>query len=265
MPANSPTYTRPAQFGGDPAVLTFLEYGLSIEGNDSLTSDQLAALNRFVVELKANGNWANCQAIYPIIGGTSSWHSINLKDPNTFSMLPSGEIIDNASGTQGNGDNGYWDTGYDWGLQTNGGFFSVYSRSNAGTDGIRDFGFDGSNMAFNIRDTSDNLSGVYNGSAVNGTTTDARGFYTLGVSADTFDLFAMKNGVSLGNDVATPFGGLTGSSVCWMCDFVQGIGPSAFSARQYSFFAIGNVFTPQLDTSLNASVQKLQAALGRQV
>jgi len=47
---------------------------------------QKSALNQLVVDLKGYSIWTKCKAIYPIIGGTSSAHAVNLKTPGTYNL-----------------------------------------------------------------------------------------------------------------------------------------------------------------------------------
>lgn len=263
MPAQIPTFSRPVRYGGDPDVLRFLSFGVSI-GENPLSVSQAAALHRFVTFLKAQNIWAISDALYPFVGGTSGWHSLNLKDPTTFRMIQNGTVVNDANGTQGNGINGYWDTTYDVGLhQENGGFFSVYSRTNLGADGMYDLGVDGSNTALQILDTINNMAGYYTGGVIFGSHTDSRGFFTVGCDTGGSD-FVCKNGLALGNDFGSIPQPPTGHPIYFMANNSIPVAES-FSTRQYSFLGFGNVYDANLDALLNQAVQTLQSALGRQV
>ena len=47
---------------------------------------QQGAINTLVVALKGYNIWTKFKAIYPIVGGTASSHSVNLKTPGTFNL-----------------------------------------------------------------------------------------------------------------------------------------------------------------------------------
>lgn len=258
MPNTLPTY------GGDLNVSKFISFGRSI-GESPLTPTQVAALNRFVKNLKDVGIWGRFQAIYPFVGGTSGWHSLNLVNPALFRMTQNGTVINNSNGTQGNGVNGFWDTNYDPGNQANGGFYSLYSRTNLASNDKFDIGFDSS--AFQIIALDDgglNANGVYNGSSVTVETDDSLGFYTLG--CDIFGNTSIsKNGHFGAQDfIGLPMG-FSGFNMYFMANNTIDSGANHFSDRQYAFLAMGNNFSFLGDVLLNIAVQNLQAALGRQV
>jgi len=47
---------------------------------------QQSAINTLVVDLKGYNIWTKFKAIYPIVGGSSSAHAVNLKTPGTFNL-----------------------------------------------------------------------------------------------------------------------------------------------------------------------------------
>lgn len=75
---------------------------------------QQDAINTLVVSLKSNGIWTKMRAIYPFVGGTSTTHKFNLKDPRdldaAYRLVFNGGITHSNTGALPNGTNGYADT-----------------------------------------------------------------------------------------------------------------------------------------------------------
>jgi hypothetical protein len=89
---------------------------------------QQSAINTLVTDLKGYSIWTKMKAIYPFVGGTSSTHKWNLKDPRdlnaAFRLVFNGGFTHNQYGIQPNGVNGYADTFFN--LATN------FTSTNAG-------------------------------------------------------------------------------------------------------------------------------------
>lgn len=75
---------------------------------------QQSAINTLVVDLKNASLWTKLKALYPNIGGTSSSHKFNLKDPRdldaAFRVSFVGGWTHSSSGAISNGTNAYADT-----------------------------------------------------------------------------------------------------------------------------------------------------------
>lgn len=263
------TFTRPVRFGQyiDPDVAAFNAFGVGL-GEAALSQYILNGLTEFVTYLKQQGLWATFDVIYTIVGATAVWHSLNLKDPTTFRMSLFGTITHGSGGMNGNGINGYGNTGYDPGLQLAGGFYSVYCRTAVTDADMYDLGFDTSSVGIQADTDGADASGFYNGDGVPGTIINSKGMTTIGMESSGNNTYLFKNGVNIGADASNPFPGLLGDTVYFMAQ--NGLVPGAtnFSTRQYSFMAIGNTM-PLLpdnnDIILYTAVQNLQSALGRQV
>lgn len=72
---------------------------------------QKNAINTLVLAYKSAGIWTKMSAIYPLVGGTSTTHSYNLKNPSQFQITWSGSVTHDSNGVTGNGTTGYGDTG----------------------------------------------------------------------------------------------------------------------------------------------------------
>jgi hypothetical protein len=70
------------------------------------------AINNLVTKMKSDGVWSKMDAIYPFVGGSSSAHAVNLKQPGTFNLTFNGTWTHAATGAKPNGTDGYANTGY---------------------------------------------------------------------------------------------------------------------------------------------------------
>lgn len=114
----------------DPDAITFL----TTAGVTDTT--QRYAINTLVRSLKDANLWAKIDICYPFVGGTSTSHKFNLKNPvdsnNAFRLTFSGGITHDSNGMRGNGTNAYANTQFNpasvgstqWDL--NNGHFSTY-------------------------------------------------------------------------------------------------------------------------------------------
>ena len=76
-----------------------------------IDTTQKNAVNDLVLALKASGLWAKMNALYPMVGGTSTSHSINLKTPGTYNLVFNGGWSHSITGAYSNGSNAYATTG----------------------------------------------------------------------------------------------------------------------------------------------------------
>ena len=92
--------------GIDPDAAAFLS-AAGITGATITT-----AINTLTSELKDAGIWDKSDFIYPMVGGSASSHSYNLKNPAQFQLTFNGGWTHNSSGAIPNGTNAYAQTGY---------------------------------------------------------------------------------------------------------------------------------------------------------
>jgi hypothetical protein len=85
----------------DPDALLF------ITASGITDSTQQSAINQLVLGLKTDNIWTKMQALYPFVGGTSTTHKYNLKDPRdldaAYRIQFNGGWTHNANGIQGDG------------------------------------------------------------------------------------------------------------------------------------------------------------------
>ena len=75
-------------------------------------NSQKAAVNQFVLDLKAASLWTKMQALYPFVGGNATAHSKNLKGSSFTIAWTGAGVTHDANGITGNGTTAYGDTGY---------------------------------------------------------------------------------------------------------------------------------------------------------
>ena len=127
---------------------------------------QQSAINTLVTDLKGYGIWSKMKAIYPFVGGTSSTHKWNLKDPRdldaAFRLVFSGGWTHSSTGALPNGTNGYANT--------------FLKPSNFSQNNISGGSYVNTNATFGSNlNRTDVLFGASNSSFVNG-------FYLLPIS-----------------------------------------------------------------------------------
>ena len=91
-------------FGGGPAEAFIKAAGIT-------NSTQQTAIKTLVNDLNGYGLWSKMKAIYPMVGGTATSHSYNLKDTTKFQITWNGGLTHSSNGVTPNGTNGYGDTG----------------------------------------------------------------------------------------------------------------------------------------------------------
>jgi hypothetical protein len=250
------------------------------DGNAFLTATGItnptiaSAICTLVTSMKANGTWAKCSAIYPFVGGTSTTHKFNLKNPAdtnaAFRLSFSGGWTHSSNGIQGNGVNTFADTFLNPNglIPLNSASMSIYSRTNLASNTAGDMGcFSTSTQFLTFLRLAANIFTVrlnttnFNGSDV--TSMDSRGMFILSRTASNIQR-GFRNGSLIVN------GNLASSAVPSFNIYIGAIysvfaGLSNVSSRQYAFASIGSGLTDAEAVALNSSVQTFQTTLGRQV
>ena len=233
---------------------------------------QQSAINQLVVDLKGYGVWTKMKAIYPFVGGTSSTHKWNLKDPRdldaAFRLVFNGGWTHSANGALPNGTNAYANTKLATvtHLNLSSHSFGIYSRTND-TSGTRSFGiYEGAGF--------DNLiqhqltSGTYwNGASANTLTYTANPSTSLMMLTrrSQSDWQAYRAGVSLGTRT-TGCSFLTGKEFFLAArNAGDNANASQFSNHQLAFAFIGDGLTNTESGNLYTAVQAFQTTLARQV
>jgi hypothetical protein len=240
------------------------------------------AINNLVTKLKADGVWTKMDAIFPFVGGSSSAHAVNLKQPGTFNLTFNGTWTHAATGAKPNGTDGYANTGYI--PRTNLTQFSsaigLYSRDNPtlATNEYRVFmGVQKAAIATNL--TYYNASGADRLFGAAGSNTNSgynegvlenprTGFNKLLVVSRTAanEIKMFRNGVQVGttNTTTSAENNPETYNVFIGADNVDGTA-TYFSTIEYAFAFMGDGLSAANVTNLNDAVVTFETALSRNV
>lgn len=235
-----------------------------------------AAVHQFVVDRKTFGLWAKDYAIYPMIGGTSAAHAINLKDPRNldaaYRSVFNGGWTHSGSGALPNGSTGYADTKLNPSLvypNANSANLSYYSGTNSAAGNKEEIGADvsgGSEAALIVRFTGDIFYPIWKAAAgtfPNVASTDSRGlFSTNRITSGTVE--GWKNGVQQtlsGSGAQT--GGLVNRNLTLGAQNAASVG--RFSDRECRGANISLGFSSTESANNYVAWQRLQTSLFRQV
>jgi len=255
----------------DPDVQAFLSATGITDGTI------ISATNTLVTDLKGYGIWTKMKAIYPFVGGTSTTHKFNLKDPRdldaAFRLVFSGGWTHSANGIQGNGTNAFASTKLNpfIDLTNNNTHLSFYSRTSAVLNNARDVAaFEGgsnpavalgTNTGVWISDQNDfNIR-------ISASIASATGFY-IGTRVSNILHKLFKNGSILATNNGTNALNLPNTIVfIGAANISTGTGESAtaYSSKQCAFASIGDGLTDTEASNFYTAVQAFQTTLGRQV
>ena len=238
---------------------------------------QQSAINTLVTDLKGYGIWSKMKAIYPFVGGTSSTHKWNLKDPRdldaAYRLVFSGGWTHSSNGALP-GVNGYADSFFvPNSFTTNNSHLSYYSRTQVAAGERREIGSNNSaGSAYNpeysiaMREAADKIVGVlgdYNQSNQYNPITDSRYFAVVSRTSGT-SLKSYRNGVLLTTN--TTSNTLTSSTFKIFLGAVNfGGSASRYSLKECAFASIGDGLTDTEAANLYTAVQAYQTTLSRNV
>jgi len=230
---------------------------------------QQSAINTLVVGLKADNLWSKSLVLYPIVGGVSTAHAVNLKSPGTYNMSFSSGWTHSANGMIGS--SAFVNTQFNpttAGVNKLNFGMSVYSRTNTSGykvdigvvdstsgsyswlvprySGSLDFAgsYDDSNFNGNYLTNTLGLMSVVRDSAT------TQKLYQSGVQKGTRTGFSATADINLN----IYFGARNNSNIAMN-----------YSDRQYAFVAIHEGFNATEITNFNTKIQAFQTTLGRQV
>lgn len=227
---------------------------------------QIYAVNNLTINLKAYGLWTKMKAIYPFVGGTSSTHKWNLKDPRdldaAYRLVFFGGLTHNSAGITGNGTNGYFDTflNDNTTLQLDSVCLSAYSDSNIAR--AADVFFCTTNPAINAINLNPRnaldlyTSRLHTTNLATQSNTNSTGFYAINrTSASNY--FHYKNNTSTQ---------INETSTAKQNSVILGLRADlTYSQRNISWMSIGDGLTTTEASNLYTAVQAYQTTLGRQV
>lgn len=237
---------------------------LIASGNDGDATIS-AATHALVIALKGAGVWSKFDAIYPFVGGSSTTHAVNLKNPGTHDMTWGGTVTHDSNGITGNGSTGYGDTG--WNQATHGAaddeHVSIYSRTNSDSFMI-DCGVTSSNNGtwlclrssneFQTRSQSDIQYGH--------TVANSLGYFSVNrLSSSTYKTRQNATVETETQDSVTDPVSVT----LRICCRNNGGTNSFYSDRNFAWLAVGGGLTESEDGDVRTAVEAFQDALSRGV
>jgi hypothetical protein len=231
---------------------------------------QQSAINTLVVDLKGYSIWTKMKALYPFVGGTSSTHKFNLKDPRdldaAFRLVFNGGWTHSSNGATPNGTNAFADTKFNPStfLTTSSAHFSKYNRTNdlAGSqkvDGCMTAG--GANFMHQNYVGANGIIGEV-GAIISYTATNTTGLFTITRTAiNNQKLF--RNSTLLGASSFT-----INNLPSW--NFYLGARndasiTSSYNSYQCAFASLGDGLTDTEAANFYTAVQNFNTALARQV
>lgn len=245
---------------------------------------QQTAINNLVVGLKSNGLWTKMNAIYPFVGGTSTTHKWNLKDPRdlnaAYRLVFSGGWTHSSTGATPNGVNAYADTFLIPSAVLNYASLSYYSRTSTAEIGTGDTNGivvgvrsdnTTANNALNLRvksNPTNNNDFFYSrtGSATNNSVRiiDSSGLGLFSGALDSTSSKIYRNGVNLGGSLLSFSRNTPNLSIYLGALNNKGVG-GEYSLKESAFAHIGDTLNGTEMANLYTVVQAFQTTLGRQV
>ena len=250
----------------DPSVTYLLNRIAPSPNQVSLSMSN--ALNAFVFTLKTAGTWQKLDGLWPVCFNAPS-NTVNAIT-NTLTLVQHGTITNDASGIQGDGSTGYFDTGWRSTTNQNAGAMFLYTKTDGGTGG--------SFWACGAYDGSTNATGIrHNGSTVWGTFFNS----ALGGSGAVVAGYSFPDSVMVSRTASTGVGSLnvyagagTGSANdtsgtppplnSYLLALNNNGNPGGYWSGKVQGFAVSHQTLTQADYSaLRSAFQALNSALSR--
>jgi hypothetical protein len=236
---------------------------------------QANAVNTLVTDLKGYGIWTKMKAIYPFIGGTSTQHKYNLRNPldtdAAFRLVFNGGWVHSSTGSTPNGVNAYANTFLIPSsiLSLNSTHLSVYSRTNIVSNSV-EIGSSGSGggspyLLMQTRISGDLIAAALNdnGAGIKASNVNSFGFH-LGNRTGASVKNTFKNGVKILSDTH-PSTSLNSNNIFISSYNTGNLIPDLYSSREKAFSSIGDGLTDTEAANYYTAVQTFQTTLSRNV
>jgi hypothetical protein len=229
---------------------------------------QQAAINTLVVDLKGYNIWTKIQALYPMVGGTNSQHTWNLKNTAQFQISWQGGVTSSANGVQFNGMNSYGITGYtpSTSATLNSHHLSFYSRTQSNGTEVEFGSIDaasGNGSLMEIRTTGVTYLRVNNGvGTISFSDADSRAFYIANRTASNVINGWRNSTKSVSGTLASSALGLR---QYYLGAFNNNTVASFYSTKQCAFASIGDGLLDSEAANFYTAVQNFQVALSRNI
>lgn len=258
------------RFVGTPIYPSFDSDAQSFMTSASITdSTQQSAVNYLVTDLKSANLWSKMKAIYPMVGGTASSHSYNLKNPAQFQITWNGGITHDSDGVKGNGTNGYGNLNLKSNDLTSQSSFGTYCRiNNVSVNSAFEFGATELN-GFEHKLNPHNFGSIQYihyrgfGNEISASNSSTNAFFHIGLDPSN-NLFAYKNTSLLQSKTPSTIGTAPSINI-YLLGYNSNGTASNFSARSSALFFAANGITQAENTTLYNIIQNYQTILNRQV
>jgi len=229
---------------------------------------QQSAINTLVVDLKGYNVWTKMSALYPMVGGTATSTSFNLKNTAQYQITWNGGVTHSSNGVQFVGVNGYGNTGLNQlsVLTQNSQHISFYSRTNTDAN-LVDIGVKSVATAYTILQVKYTNAFVapineFYVFADNSANANGQGFYVGNRTGAT-----LRNNWKNGSKVHTSSStSLTQANFNFFVGALNNAGSAAnYTNRQCAFASIGDGLTDTEALNFYTAVNAFQTTLSRNV
>jgi len=234
---------------------------------------QKSAIDKLVVDLKSYGIWSKMKAIYPMVGGSSSAHKFNLRNPidsdSAFRLVFNGGWVHSSTGSTPNGTNAYAETFFNPSLNFSlfNYHFSYYSRTNSleGNKTVMGSG-DGYTpmMALKIYNPTAFEAPNFGGSAPSYIETTGLGHFIGNRTSQNLSK-VFRNGIVKATSVTSATSTINVTKTILIGAFRQGNAIESFTNKESATASIGDSLTDTQAANYYTAVQAFQTTLGRNV
>lgn len=240
-------------------------------------STQQGAINQLVLDLKSYNIWTKMRAVYPIVGGTSTTHKWNLKNPldtDAAYRLAFAAGMTHASTGMSPGGTSYASTYLvpNTALTVRNTHLSIYVRTDTAAGNKIEMGCANATTAnpsmglFAKYSSTNAVSDAYNNSTnrLSISNSDAKGYYISSRTSSTLHKL-YKNGSVIGTDTNTEANNAMPNVQMLIGSFLFGASVIQGTDREIAFVTIGDGLDDTDSSNLNTSVNTFQTTLGRNI
>lgn len=229
------------------------------------------AVNQLVLDLKGYSLWTKLNAIYPMVGGTSTTCKYNLKDPQdtdgAYRLSFAGGWTFASTGAKPNGSTGVADTHLNIGsvISNTAHSFGIYSRTN-NTSGTQVYGVTDLTTPIFLQNnlTSANFGSGTLSNLVSYTASPTTRFQ-MATRRSSTDFQAYRDGTSLGTNT-TSMSTIPNSTFRFGGRYsITGTAYDFYSLHEIAFAFIGQGLTNTESGNLRTAVDAFQLSLSRNV
>jgi hypothetical protein len=253
----------------DPDAAAFFARVTAAGGTLSATEE--TAVNTLVVQMKSDGTWAPCKAIYPMVGASAAACAQNLKSSSFTGTFSSGWTF-SSTGATPNGTSAFFNTtlvpSVDLGSNNN--HLSFYSRTQntsvSGMNmGVRSASLQEFWMSLYYAAVVTKLfnAGTYPANTAISTNTNTLGLQ-IGSQLSTTSRKLYFNATLL-NTNTTSFNFVNPNISMYISAYNEAGSTTQFTPHQCAFASIGDGLTDTQASNLYTAVQAFQTTLSRQV